>query len=302
MDLPVLLRPFTEDDLPFAESLCDVAGWNQLEDDWRRLMAHDPGGCFVAGQDGGSSAGSATTTTYSEDLAWIGMLLVHPDWRRRGIGTKLLEHCIDYLRRNRGVRCIKLDATPEGREVYLRHGFVDEWGLSRWMRTGGRSPDPAQDEIINDIDPAIKLDLQPDPICSSKLEELDSAAFGVSRMRMLALLAQRSQSVLARAANTSQMVAYGMIRPGRRAAYLGPVVALPEIGSAVVRGIVDHLLGSRSERPVYWDIPDGHTAAVALAKQFGFELQRSFTRMVIGENSLAGNPLQQWAIGGPAIG
>ena len=53
---PVAMRPLTEDDLPFAESLCDHAGWNQVRGDWRRLMAHDPGGCFVAAGDDGQHA------------------------------------------------------------------------------------------------------------------------------------------------------------------------------------------------------------------------------------------------------
>jgi ribosomal protein S18 acetylase RimI-like enzyme len=40
------------------------------------------------------------------------MVLVHPDSRRRGVATALLEHTISYLRDR--VRCIKLDATPDG--------------------------------------------------------------------------------------------------------------------------------------------------------------------------------------------
>lgn len=119
---------------------------------------------------------------------------------------------------------------------------------------------------------------------------------------MLSLLAEQSQSALARVGVTGEIIAYGMIRPGKRAAYLGPVVALPNHGSNRVVGLVEHLLETDPNRPVYWDIPDHQTSAVSLAKHLGFKRQRSFTRMVLGENCSPGNPQYQWAIGGPAIG
>ncbi|MCB1202766.1 MAG: GNAT family N-acetyltransferase, partial [Verrucomicrobiae bacterium] len=56
-------------------------------------------------------AGTATTTSYASDLAWIGMVLVHPDFRRQGIGTALLERAIRHLREERRVTCVRLDAT-----------------------------------------------------------------------------------------------------------------------------------------------------------------------------------------------
>jgi GNAT superfamily N-acetyltransferase len=52
-------------------------------------------------------AGTATTIGYGTDLAWIGMVLVHPDHRRHGVGRALLAHCIAFLRERR-IRSIKL--------------------------------------------------------------------------------------------------------------------------------------------------------------------------------------------------
>ena len=46
------------------------------------------------------------------------MMLVHPDVRRQGIATKLMQHVIEWLQ-NRAVQCIKLDATPAGAKVYF---------------------------------------------------------------------------------------------------------------------------------------------------------------------------------------
>ena len=79
------LRLMSESDLSFADSLRAGAGWNQTPQDWQRLLALEPEGCFVA-QWNDLLAGTVTTTRFGTKLAWIGMLLVHPQFRRRGIG------------------------------------------------------------------------------------------------------------------------------------------------------------------------------------------------------------------------
>src|SRR2546426_751837 len=121
----VSLRCLTQADLRFAHSLRELAGWNQTIADWERWLALSPQGCFIA-EWNQSPAGTATTIRYEQGLAWIGMLLVHPDFRGRGIGEALLAHCVEYLR-SQGVPCIKLDATPQGKVLYDRIGFQEEW-------------------------------------------------------------------------------------------------------------------------------------------------------------------------------
>ena len=82
----VSFRRMTDGDLPAADELRRLAGWNQTLEDWRRLLCLEPRGCFVAALEGGV-VGTVTTTTYGLALAWIGMMLVHAEHQRRGIGT-----------------------------------------------------------------------------------------------------------------------------------------------------------------------------------------------------------------------
>ena len=130
MNPALRIRGMQESDLPFADSLRALAGWNQTLEDWRRFLVTQPKGCFVAEWEG-TRAGTATTVVYGSALAWIGMVLVHPEYRRRGVGRALLLRCIDYLQGLK-VKCVKLDATPEGRLVYENLGFKEEWPLRRW--------------------------------------------------------------------------------------------------------------------------------------------------------------------------
>ena len=277
-------------DVPFADRIRDLAGWNQSLQDWKRLLRHDPHGCFVA-EWNGRPAGTATTTSYSKELAWIGMVLVDSDMRRRGIGKALLMQCIEHLRQS-GVNCIKLDATPLGKQVYDPIGFVSEWSLSRWQTT---ELSVCPERIETASDPGSRPLDSRDIGC---VADLDAAAFGVARNRMLSILATQSATHVRRDA-AGRIVGYGMLRPGARAYYLGPIVAEDESSGIV---LADNLLGSIPDRPLYWDIPDTNQAAIRVARRYGLHRQRTLTRMYLGENTRPGTRSAQWAIAAPEIG
>src|SRR5262245_64392456 len=111
--------------------LCELAGWNQTQKDIDRLLVLEPDGCFAACIDG-RVVGTTTTTTYGTDLAWIGMVLVDPEYRRRGIATALMRAAFDFLKERR-VTTVKLDATAAGQPLYKYFGFHPESRVERWM-------------------------------------------------------------------------------------------------------------------------------------------------------------------------
>ena len=63
MNRQLNLRLLTQADLPFADALRALVGWNQTIRDWQRFLALQPDGCFLA-EWGGSPAGTATTICY----------------------------------------------------------------------------------------------------------------------------------------------------------------------------------------------------------------------------------------------
>jgi GNAT superfamily N-acetyltransferase len=287
MNSPLRLRVLTPADLPFANSVRALAGWNQTHEDWERFLATEPDGCFLA-EWNGVSAGTATTTVYGPALAWIGMVLVHPEYRRRGIGRALLQHGIEYLR-GRGVRCIKLDATPLGRTVYQSLGFQDEWTFKRWTGRVARpevSPPEARLRCLRASE-------------VQWAESLDVSAFGVSRQRLLAALTCQSRCALVLESAAGRVAGYGLLRPGAQALYLGPAVATSD--EAGLR-LVQELVARTEGQPVFWDIPDPNAAAVSWAERHGFTVQRPLTRMFLGENLAPGDPRQQFALSGPETG
>lgn len=282
--MSLVLRTMDPADLEFADSVRAAVGWNQTVADWERLYSVAPDGCFIAEWEG-RRAGTGIATCYGTDLAWIGMILVHPDFRRHGIGRAIMSHCLEFLK-NRGIACIKLDATPLGKTLYDQLGFRDEWTLARWEAARVTATCSAKGvRPMRDADwPA--------------MEKLDREAFGVSREDLLGKLSLQSRCVIHEDAGGG-VAGFGMMRPGSRADYLGPVVAAnPESGTAIVHA----LLGAAAGKPVYWDIPDDAIEAVALAKSLGFVSQRPLIRMHLGENRNPGRPRHQFAIADPATG
>lgn len=54
--------------------------------------------------------------------AYLMNIYTHPDYRRRGLGTRMVELLVGEARR-RGVTHIGLDATAMGRPLYEKYGF-----------------------------------------------------------------------------------------------------------------------------------------------------------------------------------
>jgi GNAT superfamily N-acetyltransferase len=283
----ISLRVMRQRDLPFADTVRALAGWNQTLNDWRRFLAMEPDGCYVA-EWNGQPAGTATIIAYGAAVAWIGMVLVHPDYRRRGVGTALLKRCIEHLR-ERGVRSIKLDATPAGKQVYDGLGFKDEWTLARWEGRSRRPQPAGREGSIRDWRESDAL----------LVDRLDTAAFGVSRLRLLRALAPQSHPALVFQTARARVDGYGFVRKGARAWYLGPISATStEVGLSLVETLVSRCEGQM----IYWDIPDANRPAVEWARQSGFALQRPLIRMYLGENSAPSDAHKQFALAGPEVG
>ena len=302
----------TSRDLSFALELCRLANWNHLAADWQRLIELDPEGVFLA-EDDGRPCGTASATPYSTTTAWIGMVLVHPDFRRRGIGTILMNRAIEHLRL-RGLEAIKLDATDDGRPVYLKLGFRDEQPAWRYaaalplpllhpspLRGEGRVRVTIADNRSNAGESPGCLGDRCLPACSGAapclddFAELDLRAFGADRSALLRTL--RRDGFFA--AIPGQGGGYGFARPGFGAAQIGPIVAAtPDVARRLVADLLSQLPPGR----VFWDLLPDHADARQLAESLGFSVARRLTRMCLGDKTNPGDPSLVYAVAGLELG
>ena len=278
------IRPMTPADVATGMRFKTLAGWNQVERDWRRFLALSPDGCFVA-DVGGEPAGTVVTVTFGGVCGWVAMVLVPPARRRQGIGTAMLRHGIAHLQAS-GVNTIKLDATPMGRRVYVPLGFRDEYGLQRREGVG-------QACRWTSVRPMRNTDL-------ADVVAFDTPYYGVCREDLLRFLYRDSGGLCGVFPQDGRAIAgYVMVRPGSGAFQIGPLVAEHErAGRALFCWALDRLAGE----PVFFDLPLVNPDGTALAEEFGFSVQRGFTRMYHGEEPYGGCPRQVYATSGPEKG
>jgi GNAT superfamily N-acetyltransferase len=264
-----------ESDIPAAMRLEEAAGWNQTEEDWRRLLTLEPHGCFAAVKDG-RLVGTTTTTTYGNELAWIGMVLVDPHERRQGIATRLMNVAMDYLKGN--VATVKLDATALGKPVYEKLGFQAESVIERWTGTSNTqkadTPKPLDQDAIREL-PAF-----------------DRLAFNADRSRLIERLIHDAcvAPVL--------FNGYALARRGTNAHYIGPVVAK---APQHVEPLLDQILSQLHGRRVYIDFNTECSSGSSVLSDRGFVKERDLIRMSAGAPSEKTSPLVI-AIAGPETG
>lgn len=257
--MSTLVRVLAAADVPAAMRIKEAAGWNQTETDWRNLLRLAPDTCFALECDGALAA-TTTAVCYQRRLAWIGMVLTDPVYRRRGFARRLMEHAIDALVA-RGVEWIKLDATEMGAPLYRQLGFEDEAPVERW-RTQAAGESPA----LSAMWPAEGM-------------EVDRQAFGPDRSGLLAVLAGTGVAVI-------PGEGYAMTRPGSQAAYFGPCVSRrPD----TARALLAWSMARHAGQSVYWDLLPLNTAAARLAREWGFQPVRRLVRMV--RPGVSGAPL-----------
>ncbi len=246
-------------DIKGAMRLKEAAAWNQVEADWMRLLRLEPEGCFVD-ERAGVVAGTATAVRYGSDLAWIGMVLVHPEFRRRGIARALMQHTMGWLSES-GVATTRLDATDMGRPLYKELGFSDEEAIERWERTAADCPAPKTQSRAGPLE-----------ALEEGLAALDCRAFGYDRSALIQDLVSDETVV-----GVQSAAGFAMGRPGSRAWFVGPCVAC---SATAAEALLSDLLAQPDREHAYWDLLPANAAATRLASGFGFRPVRRLVRMV----------------------
>jgi len=280
------MRPMTAADIPDGLRLCRASGWNQLESDWRMFLECNPAGCRVAVRDR-NVVGTVTTLKYEEKFGWISMLLVDPDWRGRGIGTRLLQESVDLLA---PAGTARLDATPAGKVVYDKMGFQEEYRLMRM-----RAASPVRDRSAG-VTTRVRAIAAGD---WARLLDWDRRVFGADRSAILRRVHASAPEYALMAESAGEIKGYLFGRHGFRSEHLGPLVAIDE---PTARGLVLTCLSRYADKSWLTDAPQHSPEWRAWLESLGFVAERPFIRMFRGANSYPGLPHQVFAIAGPELG
>ena len=134
-----------ESDLPLVldyrhRMMVEAGGSHLLADDWRELTqayytkGYGAGSCAHFGwQEGGrivATAGAVIRDDFpfftfkTRQFGWIMDVYVLPEYRRRGLASRLTQHTIEWLR-GKGIVVVRLSASNEAKQagLYQRMGF-----------------------------------------------------------------------------------------------------------------------------------------------------------------------------------
>ena len=283
------LRTMTKADIPAGIRLKKIAGWNQTAADWKRFLEASPQGCFVAEHDG-RVCGTATTISFENRLAWIGMVLVDPEYRGQGIGTRLLARAIEYLD-DLQITAIKLDATPQGQPLYEKLQFVAEYEIERWMLRRS-APEMAKRSGLDSREPLSQGLLE-------SIFKADKESFGADRSFLLESLHRDAPEFTLEMWNTDAIEGYAFGRRGSFADHLGPWMAR---NATTACSLLETFLARSAREVVVVDSLKSNGVAGELLRSSGFSYSRPLTRMYRGRNDHPGRPELLCAILGPEFG
>lgn len=261
--------------------LCRAAGWNQTARDWRQFLDMTPHGARVAISEG-HVVGTAATIRYADAFAWIGMVLVDPAARGRGIGTRLFHEAVELLS---DMPAARLDATPAGYPLYLKQGFAEEYRVHRMTRPAvGRRP------AAGSIRPMRGEDVR-------RVVAMDVRAFGAAREAMLHWMLDGAPELAWVAGDGAHLRGFVLGRRGHAFDHIGPVVAGNlEDAVALTAGAL-----AVTSRPVILDATPHVPGWREWLRREGFDDQRELIRMTRGA-APSTDLERQFAILGPEFG
>ena len=261
----IQIRPMKVADLQLGLRLTRQAGWNQTESDWLRCMDLQPEGCFVAELDG-ASVGTTTTCVFGP-VAWVAMVLVEVNARHKGVATALLKHALDFLDKQE-VKTIRLDATSAGLPVYEKLGFTPEYQLTRYE---GIAPHTGVQAHVTGATTSLWVDIV----------AFDRRMTGTHRGKLLTRLFEESPQAVHVLCRDGQLEGFVTLRHGANAIQIGPCIATPHAGPA----LLSDALGRCTGQLVFIDIPCDNARALRMAETSGLKVQRHFVRMYRGDRA-----------------
>ncbi len=260
------------DDAAAGLLLSTEAHWNQDETDWRFFLSK---GTVFGVRDGTQLVATAALLPYASGNAWISMVLVTANWRRRGVATRLVDACLDAATKL-GLTTW-LDATPAGANVYGPLGFTPTLQLRRLRLLAPKGADVAPTLSTCSVADFIARDVR---------------AMGFDRSLLLKEFGGRGNSRMLSLGN-----AIALVRGGRTARHIGPIFAESH---ECARALVDAIV--RSEQgPWLLDAVHSQEDFLRGLTDTGWTIERPFQRMRFGRATMIAAELP-FAVAGPEFG
>jgi len=277
-----VIRAFHASDLAGALAANDAVGWTGRRVLFEHYAARADCGLFVAELDG-EIVGTAGATIFpgAPPTGWVHGIVVRPGQQRAGVGRRLTEAAITWLRA-RSAGAVLLLATDAGRPVYERIGFVAggrygsfAWpagsptqGAPRAIASNAGAPDAVSPDSVSPDDGGVIHAMRAAHLTAACA--LDHAATGEDRRGFIEPFVSTGWV----AARGNDVVGFHVACPWGG----GPTIARDAAaGMALLRQAV-----AVRRAPRALGLPEGNKSAVQHLNNLGVTAERYVTRMWLG--------------------
>jgi len=261
------VKPMRAGDFAFATKLANTMDWNMAIEDFEFTSSLEPEGCFVVFQ-GSERLGIATSISFG-DVGWFGNLIVKEKYRKKGVGSLLVEHAMKYLQ-GKGAKAIGLYAYPHLVNFYSNLGFkLDEDFLV--LSTEALKPSIAQTQPKSGVQ-KIK-----------EILEFDRCCFGGDRKRLLESIIFEKGNLCNFESNGQEIVGYVAATVYEKMAWVGPLMCKAhhiDEASSLLNGVLAKLRGLS----IYTALPKKETALTHMLFNAGFREDFCVSRMFLGHS------------------
>jgi hypothetical protein len=247
------LEQFRPSDAPDLLSLSESIHWPHTLEDWQTALAS--GIVFGHRDNSGKILSSSGVFCYGDELASLGVVIVRPEARRRGLGRHAVLRSLDQA----GARPVILVATPDGEPIYKQLGFMTVESVNNLIASRGVSLHGGLVRTMKDADLPVAI-------------ALDREVFGADRR---ILLENRWKQATAGAILPDRS-GFAFRVPQRDRIVIGPIIARDDSDAMELIA----MLSQGHSGPVRIDMPAVHAELVARLTAAGFEVRAQRPLMI----------------------
>lgn len=247
-------------------------GWNPGLHDAELFWATDPA-AFIAAELEGELIGGGAITSYNGEFGFMGLFIVRPEYRGRGLGNILWHARRErLLARLHPGASIGLDGVFEMQDYYAKGGFVFS---HRNIRFRAALPEhPATASPVEGSDIIALADVPFDQVL-----EYDSTCFPASRPVFLREWISQPDALALGCRRDGKLSGYGVVRRCKEGCKIGPLFADDPL---TANALYTHFAGFAAGGPVFLDIPENNPAAVEFVRQHQMTEVFGCARMYLG--------------------
>ena len=233
-------------------SLLQPEGWSDIIPAF--IFYCSSGFCFPFKLNADKEIAGTGCAIILEKTAWLGHIIVRPEYRRKGFGSMIVSHLMNFLK-EKNIQTVSLIASNEGYPVYQKFGFVkteDYLSFTRnsitILETQNCGIFPFNEKYRNEI------------------FSLDKKASGENRIKVL---------------QNKLPGSFICTRNGTLSGYF-----FPSLGEGLIVAIDTEsgLSLLKYKNPEKFTVPEANTTAINYALSHGFEKRERLYRMVFGKH------------------